>query len=412
LGFNPWTRWNVFASVDIGSSSLPQGADFQGRFAAGRNGWFKAFSAQDILQAADTPWTASLGGTFSLIGGSIFNGGVEAGGNVVIKSANIDGDIKSVAGNIVLGDASTAVTVAGDVRAGGTVTKSGGSYVAGVFLAAQSTLALSADLNAVKLWFQSISSAYGALAHTAATVVDYDAHGATIHDPPANVADLHTITVHLVAGVNVIQLTANQIRYASRLVLAGDATGVLIINVPGTTFTPFNNLDVYESSTNDFPTWGRVLLNLWQATTVNITTMSGRFTLLAPLATVTFPQGVIDGNVVVKNLLSGIVNGSPHSGQVNSYPWTPPCPCVDVTFKGRALLGVGDKEDRNMMVQATMLETTSSSTKVSSSSTPSGLHAAAGGAVAMVAAVAVIAVIIVRRKKANPAEPPTPGRLV
>lgn len=320
LGFNPWEFYNIFSLGSIGSAAVPCGADYQGRLGAINSVWVKSFSVHDIYQGVGPQFSASVGGNFNLFGGSVHNGGIEAGGNVYLESANVDGAVVAL-GDAVIGVPGKAVTVLGAVSAGGNLAWAvGQSSAGGGFFDHAAPLSITAPLVSIGQYFKDTAAAYAAMANTLVEGVGYS------FGPDAVNPD--DILVTLQAGINVISISSSQLQKASRLLLSGDLSGVLIINVADVIAT-FDNLDVYVNG----PTWtlhpsfGQVIVNLYAATTVSVPWGSGQWSLLAPYADVTYTSGLWTGNWVVGNLLCSPSGGS----QLNSGHWSPPCPeCEDV----------------------------------------------------------------------------------
>lgn len=287
---NPWD-FNVFSRSTIGDASHPYGSDYQGAAGAVGNAYFGGFDLR--INPAASPSLAQSwygGGTFTLYSGSI-HGGIENAGTVSLSSYSLTGNVKS--GGSLIGGSGTLTgnaALTGTNTSGSTIT---GTVTTGVAFSA------SVDLGAVSSYFLSTSNALAALANTntgglGATTYSYNGGG---------------IQVGTHAGLNVITITAADLDNAYAFDVTGP--GTLIVNVTGVN-AELNSTDWHYSGGASSHT---TLLNYTQATTLSMPWGTNSVNILAPQAAVTFPSGLVEGNLIVGSLMGGTYSG----GQVN---WT------------------------------------------------------------------------------------------
>jgi choice-of-anchor A domain-containing protein len=128
------------------------------------------------------------------------------------------------------------------------------------------------------------------------------------------------------AGVNVFAVTASDVAGASGLVVSGPANAFVVINVSGAAVSFVAKSETLSGGIA--PT--NILYDVPAATQVDVSAIAFEGTLLAPLATVTFSNGHIDGALYVGDL-DGNVGGAPTGskldcgvtaagGQANHFP--------------------------------------------------------------------------------------------
>jgi choice-of-anchor A domain-containing protein len=282
---NPWS-FNVYTIDNIGSSSQGYGSDFQGIAGSGGSSYLSNFSLNGDNTVPSSIYSLYSEGNVVFNSGSVSNGGIQTGGNANLSS----------------------ITVSGTVYAAGSLTGSGGSISGNVVLGEtnQSSLSINGTVsqnqpftstvnyNTFNSFFTNASQFWGNQAQNVTWSVSFG----------------QMSVGNLAAGRNVINLTAAQFNSVTSLSVSGPSTAFLIINIDGNNLTTLNSLTFNLSGGL---TLNNVLVNLPQATSVTLN--GGTFgSLLAPLATVTFPNGLLTGNLIAENLLG--------SGQVDQGTFT------------------------------------------------------------------------------------------
>ena len=313
--FDPFI-FNVYAIDGIGTSGQLYGSDFQGIAGSGGDVYFANFSLNAINNPSPgTGVSLYSGGNVTYQGGSISNGGIEATKNVNLSNSSVSGHVNS-GGNVNL----TGGTVQGNVKAAGTVTKTNAT-VTGTTTQGQSFVP-SVNYGNIASFFKNASTYY----KTQAT-------GSNL-----NVTNNYgTLTIAgLNAGLNVLNLTADQYRYYSvtgsgqtsvyngtnsgnnhSIKILGPNNAYLVLNVDGVSMGTFNSLSFDGSSTIGLSS---LLINLPNATSVTLN--GGTFgSILAPLASVTFPNGLVTGNLIADYLYgAGQVNVGAFQGWSTTVP--------------------------------------------------------------------------------------------
>lgn len=303
IAFDP-SIFNVYAIDGIGSASQLYGSDFQGITGSGGDVYFANFSLNLINNPSPgTGVSLYSGGNVTYQGGSISNGGIEASKNVNLSNSSVSGDVKS-GGNVNLNGG----TVQGNVSAAGTVTKNNAT-VTGSTNQGQSFVP-SVNYGSIASFFKSASTFYK------------DQSTSSNLNVTNNYGQL--VVSNLSSGLNVLNLTGDQYRYYSvtgqgqtgvfngtnsgtnhTIKILGPSDAYLVLNVDGVAMGTFNSLSFDSGSTVALSNF---LINLPNATTVTLN--GGTFgSILAPLASVTFPNGLVTGNLIADYLYGG--------GQVN-----------------------------------------------------------------------------------------------
>jgi choice-of-anchor A domain-containing protein len=280
IDINPFD-FNVYSLGNIGTSGSPYGSDYQGTAGAAGNAYFSGFSLNDLNATQVVPGFSLVTGGDVTIAGQINNGGIQAGGNVVVNHSGIFGDI--VAGGNLSGPGGTVhgnVTLAGTNNASGSLTITGSvtqntSYVG------------SLNFAGINQYLTDFSANIGSQADTTSYVNNYG-----------------ELVINAASGDNYITIDGSTLNSAWGVTITGASDSVVYINVDGTNVS----LDSTNWSYNGGITAGDVLLNFADASTLNL---SGGNTvnILAALADVNFSYGVVTGNLITGNLTG--------SGQVN-----------------------------------------------------------------------------------------------
>lgn len=276
-------NFNVYAIHDIGKVNQGYGSDFQGIAGAGGNAYFNNFSGNAVGPAY--PYSFYGGGNYTQNSGQINNGGLEVKGNINLSSSAINGNI-SGGGNLTGGNGQ----VNGNVSITGTNTSAltiNGTTTTGA------TFNPTMNLGAVTQYFKNASTFWGSQAATATFTNVYG----------------QLQVSNLVSGRNIVNISFADL----------SASGVygIKLNGPADAFVVFNVLDSTPNATalkdvtfslNGGITGTDVLFNLVNAT--NVTLSGGQYlSILAPNASITFPSGLVTGNLVADYIYG--------SGQVN-----------------------------------------------------------------------------------------------
>ncbi|MCK5113495.1 MAG: choice-of-anchor A family protein [Phycisphaerae bacterium] len=279
---DPFGYFNVYSLKDIGTSNSPYTSDYQGIAGAAGNASFNTFSLADV----DTrPYSLHAGGNIQL-GGGTYHGNVEALGNAVLPGGG------SIFGDLTVGANATASgggTISGAVVAGGTANFSPSYTVSGGITqhATINPVLDAGDYNDISQFFLDTSASIGAAAPTGVVV---DKYGELI--------------LNASSGVNVFNIDADEYYGAWGATVNGPADAIVWVNIIGTSV----NLDWTDWVYNGVGA-GNVLLNFPDATSINFDGGGHAVNTLAPLADVSFPYGLITGNLIVGDLQGG--------GQVN-----------------------------------------------------------------------------------------------
>ncbi len=114
------------------------------------------------------------------------------------------------------------------------------------------------------------------------------------------------LKLQVTAGTNVAEISALDLDAAWGITLDGPADAVVYINVPNETVELDALLWVYQGGVTSDTT----LLNLHQASSIDLSQGDHHVNILAPDASVSFPSGLATGNLVARCLSGG--------GQVNA----------------------------------------------------------------------------------------------
>jgi choice-of-anchor A domain-containing protein len=295
------SSFNVYVIDDIGTSSQAYGSDFQGIAGAGGNVYFSGMSLNANNTVPSSLYSLYTQGNVTYQSGQINNGGIQAGGNINFSSGSVSGSVNS----------------------GGNLNGSGGSISGNAVLGGVNNSSLS--INGTVSQHQSFTPGinYSSLDSFFSNASQYwssQAQNVTNYTIGGNNTSL-TINSTLVAGHNILNLTAAQFSSLTSLTVSGPSNSFLIINVNGTNVT--SQLTNFNLSGSGFNI-NNVLVNLPQATTA---TINGGASLLAPLANVTYASGALNGDLVAENLYgSGQVNQGAFIGYANDKGLTVPEP--------------------------------------------------------------------------------------
>ena len=110
--------------------------------------------------------------------------------------------------------------------------------------------------------------------------------------------------------VNIFNVDGSDLSAANDFEVNAPNGSVVLINISGTDVSWIGGLNVYGTATSN------VLYNFYEAENLLIRNIDVRGSILAPLAVLDFPSGVVNGQVIIKSMISGI--GQFNSGVNNS----------------------------------------------------------------------------------------------
>jgi len=282
---HPWV-FNVFALKDIGSQAQPYHSDFEGSAAAVGDVHYSRFSL-NVNSNGTEPYPVTTaqyaGGHLHMDGGRIAFSGIEVHGSVHLRNgASIEGNA------LVGGNVSGSGPSPGDIQ--------GNLYVEGEYNSAVGALTVTTqpfqptlNLQDFASYFTNLSNSLSSLPSTVPYSVEYGQL---------------TIDASLASGTSAVLVPASVFLAIWSIQINGTENTGVVINVNASNVLlrslvwSFNGI---HSS--------RVVLNLFNAHTLDIEGGPHQTTILAPAAVTTFNQGLVAGNLVVQSLHGG--------GQVN-----------------------------------------------------------------------------------------------
>jgi choice-of-anchor A domain-containing protein len=335
--------YNVFLLGNLGTASAPfQNSDSQGNVAVAGN----AYISGSAINGSNTGGSAALvvGGNLTQVNGSI-QGNAYVGGNANLQSVGsvqnlvVGGSLTdqsgTISGNVFVGGAQTnlssGVTIQGSLTLTGANSSlnagsNGGSSPSAVYVTS------STSVNDPSYWTAAKTS--GAPA-TPPTPLDVFGSSTDITNASTSLTALSgATTVSSTGGTINITLSKNGLNVIDLNIANGATiTGINITNANGVTPTGLiinvngNNLN-FNGGTFSLGSLAsnQVLFNFGNATTLSLQNLAFEGALLAPLATVDFSSGHIDGTLIADNYIG--------SGQVNSVGFNDPLPAYAATGSG------------------------------------------------------------------------------
>jgi choice-of-anchor A domain-containing protein len=266
VDLGPAADFNVFVFND----NTQSGSDAEGAVAVGGDALLGSFTIASSL----SPTTTNL-----VVGGNLsnsattFNGGLLADGNVNWHNPTIQGAIA------VNGDA----TFTGDGTLVGPVTVAGTYTAPGYFPHPPivATTPLPFDFAAVANYLTDMADHLASLPMNGTTTIMFG--GITLNGSDAAFNNCYITAADLAAGTG---LTIN-----------APAGSTVVLNVDGAA-ADFDNQQIFLNGVNEH----YVLYNFHSATTLGISGIGVRGSLLAPRADVNFGSGNIDGTLIANNL--------------------------------------------------------------------------------------------------------------
>ena len=296
--------YNVFLTGNLGTASAPfQNSDTEGNVAVAGN----AYLSGDAINGNNTSGEAALvvGGSLTDNSGSV-NGNVFAGGSVTLTGgATIKGSLSLTGANTTLssGDASSPTAI----YTTSSTTVNDPSY----WTKAQTSGGPATPLDVFGTSTDVTNASTSLTALSGATNVS--STGGTI-----NIALSKN-------GLNVIDLTLSNGATVNSINIT-DANGViptgLIINVNGNNLNFTNGSFTYPSNLSA----NQVLYNFGNATSISASGIAFQGALLAPLATVNFSNGQLDGALIANNYTG--------SAQINYIGFNDPLPAYQTSGSG------------------------------------------------------------------------------
>ncbi|MBD3237947.1 MAG: choice-of-anchor A family protein, partial [Candidatus Eisenbacteria bacterium] len=283
---SPFEFFNVYSCGDIGTAEAPYHSDFQGLSGASGSAHFRSMSLND-LGAIPSDYAIFVGGDFEMTG-AVNHGGVEAAGDLRLHSISVDGDLAGggdldADGGLCDGD----VRVAGNAQlAGFTVT---GSVTEGAVFSP------TWDHDWVADYLRSRSTDFAAYAATA----EYEERWGELIFRGSE-------------QLNVFCVEAAALETAWGVTIEAAEGQTVIVNVRGSDA----ELTYMSWRLSGGIARSGVLLNFYEAATLEITGIEVLGSILAPQAIVQFPAGLVQGGLWVGELRGG--------GQVNQGSFTEP----------------------------------------------------------------------------------------
>jgi choice-of-anchor A domain-containing protein len=328
--------YNMFLLGNLGTAGSPFGSDAVGSVAVAGNAYLNAAS----VGSSNSNASLIVGGNLVQNGGSTA-GNVFVGGNATMTSTGVSPNLVvggsltmsgGNSGNVFVGGASTnlsgGVTINGNLTLSGAnstlnASSNGGSSPQNVYVTSTT------HVNDPSYW--NTAKTTGAPS-TPATPLDVYGSSTDIVNASKSLSALTGATnISSNGGTITITLTSNGMNVIDLSVLNGATiTGINIVNAAGVTPTGliinvagdnlnFNGGSYNLGSLND----GQVLFNFGNATNLSLTSLGFNGTLLAPLATVNFASGNLNGALIANNYYG--------NGELHSDPFTDTLPTYVAT---------------------------------------------------------------------------------
>ncbi len=287
FGFHP-LELNVIVTNDLGTASDPYGSDFQGAAAVGGDVYASSFSVND-QDLAPAGVALYAGGAVDFTG-AIEHGGLDAGGDILLDAASVEGDVSGGGdldgSGLVTGDA----TLAGQHLAAGVITVQG-------TLTENTPYTAPLDLSVLAVYLEVFSSV---VANKPTTTVATEQWG--------------EIRIDAVSGMNVVEIAAADLDAAWGVRVDGPADASVYIDVTDATATLDSLVWTYTNGASA----NHTLLNYGAATQLDLMGGIHDVNILAPHAAVHFPAGLVAGNLVAASLTGG---GQVNVGGFCCNPW-------------------------------------------------------------------------------------------
>ncbi len=274
-GGNSVCQYNLFVLGDANA----QYSNVQGRVGVGGNATYTGYSFGQILEANPSRFDLVVGGALSFRNGQLERGSVAAKGNVTLQ-------------NVTLGT--------GNVVSGGTVSLTNGQVQGNISQNQSNPLPFS--FYAAAGFLSGASTYYASLPANGQMANQMGGLFLTGTDPALNVFSVQGSLLQSVWGVQIDV----------------PPDSIVLINVDGLTASQPNAGYNYTGTDAS-----HVLFNYFQANTLTIG--GGQGTVLAPIADISFPYGVVSGTLI-GNSFTG-------NGQLNSAPFADGLPALPAGYK-------------------------------------------------------------------------------
>lgn len=300
LNLGPAGDFNVF----VFGNNTQTGSDAEGRVAVGGNADFTGGTSWGGFTVA-----SSMGKNTDnlIVGGNLTTNGHTLKGNAIV-GGNMTWKNVTISGNVAVNGDANFLGGGGEIK--GTISVAG-EYKAPNYYksASKSTTALPFSFSEVQTYLTDQSNYLASLAETGTTVFKYGLI-LTATDPNATFVTFNVTGEQMAAAKN-YGLTINAPKGAT-----------VVVNVSGAA-TSMESMGITLKGVDK----QHVLYNFSEATSLTISSIGVQGTILAPLATVKFNNGNIDGTLIVNNL-SG--TGESHNflfqGNLPSAPVPDPVP--------------------------------------------------------------------------------------
>lgn len=327
--------YNVFLLGNLGSASAPfANSDAEGKVAVAGNAYISgsAINMNNVSGGAALVVGGNLTQTYGSISGNTFVGGnatLNGVGSIqnLVVGGNLTDTSGTIAGNVFVGGAQT--NLSGGVTINGSLTLSGansslnaagngGSSPSAIYVTSSTTV------NDPSYWTTARTS--GAPATPTAPIDVFGSSTDIINASNSLTALTGGTSVAASGGTINLTLTSNGLNVINLTVPDGATiTGINITNANGVTPTGLiinvngNNLNFNGGTFNlGSLAANQVLFNFGNATAISMQNLAFEGALLAPLATVTFNSGHIDGALIANTYLG--------NGQLNYVGFNDPLP--------------------------------------------------------------------------------------
>jgi choice-of-anchor A domain-containing protein/uncharacterized repeat protein (TIGR01451 family) len=239
---------------------------------------FNLFVIQDLNQpSCDTQGKIAVGRNATLSNYSIGDQLPSNSGDVLIVGNNLSYSSGAVLnGNVVYGNATNLPQ-------------------SGVSIAGSLTKAIPVDFSAAQAYLQGLSVSLGNYTVNGTTVFQWGGLKLTGTDP----------------YLNVFKVNGSDLSSANDFQIDVPNGSVVVVNVNGTSISWSGGLAVTGTAINN------VLYNFYQASNLSITGINVRGSILAPNAALSYPSGLITGQVIVNSMTGcGQFNLSPFQGNI------------------------------------------------------------------------------------------------
>lgn len=274
LNSDPW-QINVYAISGIGNSgSSYSGASIAGIAASGGSSYLSSIGLDTSGQGAT--FSMYTGGNLTLNASSSNHGGLSVSGNLNYNNSSVSGNVSS-GGNLT----GNSGSITGNVSLGGTNQSGSGLSIIGT-VSQNQAFTSPVNYTTVSNYFQQASTFWAGLPATSTWTNVYG----------------QIVVSNLQAGRNIVNLALADISTAYGIKLTGPANAFVVFNVTDAT----GNLETVTYNFSGGVNMGDVLFNLPNSTSLSMA--GGTYaSVLAPSATVTYNNGMLQGNLVANNLL-------------------------------------------------------------------------------------------------------------